>query len=89
MTQEKRIEAVTWLIKQAEAVQDSIVGLDFDSEITVCGCAVKPERQLWGDGFYELARAASQVVHTEVFDATHDKEYFNFDGVQFFRLKSK
>ena len=91
MTREKRIEALTWLIDQAEAVQSGIVGVEFGQDCDVTICSSIPEVHIYGNGFYEMARAASQVAHTEepttINGKVYTKEYFLFDGVMFFRWK--
>jgi hypothetical protein len=90
MTREKRIEALTWLIDQAEAVQSGIVGIEFGQDCDVTICNSVPEVHIYGNGFYEMARAASQIVHNDpatVNGTKYNKEYFLFDGVMFYRWK--
>lgn len=83
MTKEKRLEALAWLIEQAEAVTNGIAGIDFGvSKIEV---NESPEVLLFGDGFSELARAASQTIRTEETPLGNICEYFLFDGVKFFQ----
>ena len=89
MTKEKRMECLEWLVDQAELVRRSLVRIEFSKDITIEVIGQKSEVHLYGDGFYELARAASQTVKTERFDDTTDTEFFLFDGVKFFRLRHK
>ena len=65
MTREKRIEALSWLIDQAEAVQSGIVGVEFGEDCDISICNSVPEVHIYGNGFYEMARAASQIVHND------------------------
>ena len=82
MTKEERLEALAWLVEQTEAVTNGIAGIDFGaSKIEVNR---SPEVLLFGEGFSELARAASQVVQTEKTPTGNTIEYFMFDGVKFY-----
>ena len=91
MTKEKRMECLEWLVDLAD-FQKSILSmktLELSDTITVNRIDAYTEVHLYGDGFYELARAASQTVKTTAYSERHDKEYFLFDGVEFFRLIEK
>ena len=89
MTKEKRMECLSWLVEQAEAIQNGITGIEFGDGISVNRVSSDLELHIFGSGFYELARAASQVVHTVELGSRSLKEYFLFDGVQFFRLTDR
>ena len=87
MTKEKRIEAITWLVEQADAVKNGIVGVKFSENVTVSSCKADPDFAISGNGLYELARAASQTVKVKPSALEHFyREYFLFDGVEFYRL---
>ena len=87
MTKEKRIEAITWLIEQAEAVKNGIVGVEFENGTSVSSNKGEPDFSVYGVGFYELALAASQPIKFKPSALEHFyREYFIFDGVEFYRL---
>ena len=88
MTKEKRIEALTWLVNQADAIHEAHKGIMFDNHM-VCTVEARLEMHLWGEGFYDLAIAASQHISTVRIDDTKDRLQFFFNGVCFFRLVNR
>lgn len=89
MTKEKRMECLEWLVKQVEMQMSAMTVLEIGDGITIERLGIEPEIHVWGKGFYELARAASQIVRTKDYDTHYDEEYFMFDQIKFFRLVSK
>ena len=88
MTKEKRIEALTWLVNQADAIHEAHKGIVFDNHM-VCTVETRLEMHLWGEGFYDLAIAASQPISTVHIDDTTDQIQFFFNGVRFFCLVNR
>ena len=82
MTKEKRLEALAWLIEQADANVNGLAGIDFGASKVILNA--EPQVLLFGNGFGELARAASQTVQTQVTPSGNIIEYFMFDGVKFY-----
>ena len=83
MTKEKRLEALAWLVEQAEATRNGLAGIDFGASKVIVNKS-EPEILVFGDGFSELARAASQTVQTKKTPTDNIIEYFMFDGVKFY-----
>lgn len=87
MTREKRMEALSWLIEQADAAKNGAAGVKFSDGVGIERCDDSLRVHLWGNGFNQLALAASQTIKFEPTQSGGEVyEYFLFDGVKFFRL---